>query len=89
MTTTDQQRGAIAVHTLAPADSDDARLVDQPTGLINDVYSTAESGLSRDGAARTTASELAELIRAEQIAVATPCDLAVYEKPLQPSERPP
>ena len=40
------------------------------TGLINDVYEVARAGLWRDGAARTTASEVAELIRAEQIAVA-------------------
>ena len=41
------------------------------TGLINDVYATAESGLWRDGFRRTTARELAELIRGEEIAVAT------------------
>jgi GNAT superfamily N-acetyltransferase len=45
--------------------------VDHVTGLVNDVYATAESGLWRNGAPRTTAAELAELIRAEQIAVAT------------------
>ena len=45
-------------------DSRDARLVDHLTGLINDVYAVAESGLWRDGATRTTASELAELIGA-------------------------
>lgn len=41
------------------------------TRLINDVYDSAESGLWRDGATRTTPAELAELIAAEQIAVAT------------------
>ena len=60
-----------SVRLLEAADSDDARLVDHLTSLINDVYEVAESGLWRDGATRTTASELAELIRAEQIAVAT------------------
>jgi GNAT superfamily N-acetyltransferase len=61
----------IAVRLLEAAVSRDARLVDHLTGLINDVYEVAESGLWRDGATRTTASELAELIRAQQIAVAT------------------
>jgi GNAT superfamily N-acetyltransferase len=61
----------IAVRLLEAADSRDTRLVDQLAGLINDVYEVAESGLWCDGATRTTASELAELIRAQQIAVAT------------------
>ena len=61
----------IAIRLLEAADSRDARLVDHLTGLINDVYEVAESGLWRDGTTRTTASELAELIRAQQIAVAT------------------
>jgi GNAT superfamily N-acetyltransferase len=61
----------IAVRLLQAADSRDTRLVDHLTGLINDVYEIAESGLWRDGATRTTPSELAELIRAGQIAVAT------------------
>ncbi len=71
MNTNDQEPRPIAVGLLEAAVSDDARLVDHLTGLINDVYTTAESGLWRDGAPRTTTSELAELIRAEQIAVAT------------------
>jgi GNAT superfamily N-acetyltransferase len=61
----------IAVGLLEPSASDDAGLVDQLTKLINDVYVTAESGLWREGATRTTTAELAELIRARQIAVAT------------------
>ena len=68
MSTNDQQP---AVHLLEPAASQDAGLVDQLVGLINDVYVTAESGLWRDGTPRTTAPEIADLIRAEQIAVAT------------------
>jgi GNAT superfamily N-acetyltransferase len=67
MTTSD----AHAIGLLQAADSHDARLVDELTGLINGVYATAESGLWRDGATRTTASEVAELIAARQIAVAT------------------
>ena len=61
----------LAVRLLEAADSRDARLVDHLTGLINEVYEVAEAGLWRDGATRTTTSELAELIRAEEIAVAT------------------
>jgi GNAT superfamily N-acetyltransferase len=61
----------IAVRVLEPAAGRDARLVDQLTDLINVVYATAESGLWRDGFKRTTASELADLIAAGEIAVAT------------------
>jgi GNAT superfamily N-acetyltransferase len=71
MTTNDRQPATIAVRLLKARDSHDAQLVDHLTSLINDVYTTAESGLWRDGAPRTTAAELAELIRTEQIAVAT------------------
>jgi GNAT superfamily N-acetyltransferase len=60
----------IAVRVLDPAAGDDPGTVEQVAGLINDVYVTAESGLWRDGATRTTASELAELIAAREIAVA-------------------
>ena len=67
MSTNDQ----IAVRLLNAGAGRDAGLVDHLTGLINTVYATAESGLWRDGATRTTTSELAELIRARQIAVAT------------------
>jgi GNAT superfamily N-acetyltransferase len=61
----------IAVDLLDAPAGDDAALVEELTDLINDVYATAESGLWIDGATRTTPSELAELIRAGQIAVAT------------------
>jgi GNAT superfamily N-acetyltransferase len=59
------------VRLLGAADSHDAALVDRLTRLINDVYAIAERGLWRDGAIRTTAAELAEEIRAREIAVAT------------------
>jgi GNAT superfamily N-acetyltransferase len=59
------------VRLLEPEDSRDPGLVDRLTGLINGVYATAESGLWREGATRTTASDLAALIGARQIAVAT------------------
>ena len=71
MSTNDQQPATIAVRPLDARDSHDAQLVDQLTSLINDVYTAAESGLWRDGAPRTTAAEVAELIRTGQIAVAT------------------
>ena len=71
MSTNDQQPATIAVRLLEARDSHDAQLVDHLTSLINDVYTTAESGLWRDGAPRTTAAEIAELIRTGQIAVAT------------------
>ena len=61
----------IAIRLLEASESRDVRLVDHLTDLINRVYEVAEAGLWRDGATRTTASELAELIRAQQIAVAT------------------
>ena len=63
--------GHVTVGLLETAASRDADLVEQLARLVNDVYASAESGLWREGATRTTASEIAELIRAEQIAVAT------------------
>jgi GNAT superfamily N-acetyltransferase len=52
----------------------DAALVGQLAGLVNDVYAVAEAGLWQDGMARTSADELAELIAARRIAVATARD---------------
>lgn len=59
------------VRLLEPAAADDGGLAAQLTSLINDVYLDAESGLWRPGATRTTASEVAELIRAGQMVVAS------------------
>jgi GNAT superfamily N-acetyltransferase len=61
----------IAVALLEAADSGDRPLVARLTRLVNAVYATAERGLWRDGAMRTTDAEVAELIAAGQIAVAT------------------
>jgi len=61
----------IAVNILEPTAADDAGLVEQLTGLVNDVYAAAETGLWREGVARTSPSELVTFIRAGQIAVAT------------------
>ena len=70
MSATDQH--AETVIRLLEADaSHDVELVDRLSGLINDVYQRAESGLWRDGFARTTPGELAEMIAAGEIAVAT------------------
>jgi GNAT superfamily N-acetyltransferase len=64
----------LAVRLLAAEASHDTGLLDELAGLINDVYATAERGLWRDGATRTTAGELARLVAAGQIAVATSRD---------------
>jgi GNAT superfamily N-acetyltransferase len=69
--TTPDLHAEIAIGLLQATDSSDARLIDELTRLVNEVYETAERGLWRDGAVRTTASELTELIAARQIAVAT------------------
>jgi len=56
---------------IEPADSaDDAALVAAITELINGVYVIAEAGLWVDGARRTDAREIAELIRWEELVVA-------------------
>lgn len=59
------------IHRLEAAAGDDAGLVAQLADLINVVYSVAEEGLWGDGFKRTTAPELASLVAAQQIAVAT------------------
>jgi GNAT superfamily N-acetyltransferase len=61
----------LEIRLLEPMGSPDVELVDRLTALINDVYAIAESGLWRDGAARTTAAQVGELIAARQIAIAT------------------
>jgi GNAT superfamily N-acetyltransferase len=62
---------ANTIALLEPERGDDIGLVDRLTALVNDVYAVAESGLWCDGATRTTASELAALIEAREIVVAT------------------
>src|SRR4051812_13215180 len=59
------------VHRLEAAAGADAGLVEQLADLINGVYAVAEKGLWGDGFQRTTTAELATLIAARQIAVAT------------------
>lgn len=52
------------------ARSGDTALVLAITDLVNQVYASAEAGLWRDGAARTTQAEVASMIAGEQIAIA-------------------
>jgi GNAT superfamily N-acetyltransferase len=58
----------ISVHLQHAAD---AALVQRLTDLVNAVYETAEDGLWRSGATRTSAPVMTELIKAREIAVAT------------------
>jgi GNAT superfamily N-acetyltransferase len=50
--------------------SADAALIDDLTELVNRVYEVAERGLWVDGATRTTATEMAEMVAGAEIAVA-------------------
>jgi GNAT superfamily N-acetyltransferase len=61
----------MTVRLLEPEAADDRGLVERLTELFNTVYAVAERGLWRDGAARTSADEVAALIRGGEIAVAT------------------
>jgi GNAT superfamily N-acetyltransferase len=60
----------ITIELLPAAAGDDAALVERIAELVNEVYATAERGLWRDDATRTTPAEVAELIRAGELAVA-------------------
>jgi GNAT superfamily N-acetyltransferase len=64
------ERDAIAVRLLAEPDGSDDRLVGHLTRLVNEVYTASESGLWRAGMTRTTATEIARLAAAGQLAVA-------------------
>jgi hypothetical protein len=48
--------------------------VQQLTDLVNEVYAVAEKGLWQDGTPRTTTTEIAGLVAAGEIAVATAPD---------------
>ena len=78
---TDTEPATISVGHLEATAGDDAGLVDWLARLINDVYAVAEKGLWRDGATRTTASELAGLIAAGEIAVATRDSVRIVTSP--------
>ncbi|RYP51202.1 hypothetical protein DL768_003408 [Monosporascus sp. mg162] len=53
-----------------PGAADDAPFVDRLARIVNEVYVEAEAGIWRDGYQRTSATEVAELIRAGELAVA-------------------
>jgi len=63
--------GVISVDLLDPSAAADAALVERLAALVNDAYAIAEDGLWRRGAARTTAGDMASLVEAGQIVVAT------------------
>ncbi len=62
--------GMPSIESLPTAAATDADVVPQLTDLINRVYAEAEEGLWVDGATRTTAAEVADLVGAGEIAVA-------------------
>ncbi|WP_433574955.1 GNAT family N-acetyltransferase [Nocardia brasiliensis] len=60
----------MSIEMVPTAAADDTALVAELTDLVNRVYEVAEEGLWREGASRTTTSELRGLIAAGRIAVA-------------------
>jgi GNAT superfamily N-acetyltransferase len=61
---------ALEVGIEPAASADDAVIVTAVADLINGVYMIAEAGLWVDGARRTNADEIAELIRQQELATA-------------------
>jgi GNAT superfamily N-acetyltransferase len=61
---------ALRIERLAAADADDLALTTRLTDLINEVYRVAEDGLWVPGTPRTGLTELTDLVRAGEIAVA-------------------
>jgi GNAT superfamily N-acetyltransferase len=70
MSANEQQHATAAVRLLEADAGDDAALVERLAALVNEAYAAAERGLWRDGWSRTRASDLAELVRAREIAIA-------------------
>ena len=62
---------AVEVELLDAGAAADRALVERLTDLVNRVYAASEVGLWREGATRTTTAEMAGLVAAEEIAVAT------------------
>jgi GNAT superfamily N-acetyltransferase len=60
----------LSIELLPATKATDQRLVDEITDLTNRVYATAEEGIWVDGATRTTAGEVREMIATGQVAVA-------------------
>ena len=69
--------GRTLIEMLPPAGADDPVALERLLDLINRVYAVAEHGLWRDATPRVGATELAELVRTGQIAVATRGDALV------------
>jgi GNAT superfamily N-acetyltransferase len=61
---------AFRTELLSPAVAMDSVVVSMLAGLVNEVYAVAEEGLWTDGAARTSAVEIADFTRSGEIAVA-------------------
>jgi GNAT superfamily N-acetyltransferase len=61
---------ALEVGIEPAASADDAAIVTAIADLVNGVYMIAEAGLWVDGARRTNADEIAELIRQQEVATA-------------------
>jgi GNAT superfamily N-acetyltransferase len=61
----------LRVALLEPGSAAEPGLAEDLAALINEVYATAERGLWREGATRTSAAGVAELIGARELAVAT------------------
>jgi GNAT superfamily N-acetyltransferase len=61
---------SIEIDLLPAAAATDDALVHEVTDLVNRVYAVAEAGLWVDGAARTTASEMAAMVAGGEIALA-------------------
>jgi GNAT superfamily N-acetyltransferase len=68
LTTAEEQREAVEIATLDSSAGDD--VVAEVTSLVNRVYATAEKGLWREGAARTTMAETREFVCGGEIVVA-------------------
>ena len=62
---------AVEVGLLDPAAAADRELIARLTGLVNRVYAASEAGLWHEGAARTTAAEMAGQVAAGEVAMAT------------------
>jgi ribosomal protein S18 acetylase RimI-like enzyme len=60
----------VAIEMLPAAAATDVGVVAELTDLVNRVYARAEEGIWVDGATRTTTAEMAEMIAADQVAVA-------------------
>jgi GNAT superfamily N-acetyltransferase len=61
---------ALDVGVEPAASADDGALVTRIAALVNEVYQVAEAGLWVDGARRTNADEIAELIRRQELVTA-------------------